>query len=79
MDSSSPAQFELLVALAEGIGYKNEGRRVLKVNAQGCSKKPYEKPALLVYGDIRSMTQARSFAAGNLDGKMAFKMNLKTG
>jgi hypothetical protein len=48
------------------------------VNAQGCSKKPYEKPVLMVYGDIRSMTQARSFAAGNLDGKMAFKMNLKT-
>ena len=68
-----------MVALAEGIGYKNEGRRVLKVNAQACSKKPYEKPVLLVYGDIRSMTQARSFTASRLDGKMAFKMNLKTG
>jgi hypothetical protein len=79
VDSSSPAEFELLVALAEGIGYKNEGRRVLKVNAQGCSKKPYEKPVLMVYGDIRSMTQSRSFTASKLDGMMLSGMNLKTG
>jgi len=32
----------------------------------------------MVYGDIRSMTQARSFAGMNSDGKMAFKMTLKT-
>ena len=51
----------------------------MKANAQACGKKPYEKPVLLVYGDIRSMTQARSFTASRLDGKMAFKMNLKTG
>ena len=79
MDSSSPAQFELLVALEEGISYKNGGRCVLKPNAQAYEKKPYEKPVLRVYGDIRTMTQARSFAAGNLDGKMVFKMLLKTG
>jgi hypothetical protein len=67
-----------LVALAEGIGYKNGERRVLKTNAQVCGKRPYEKPVLMVYGDIRSMTQARSFTASTLDGGMAFKMNLKT-
>jgi len=79
MDSSPAAQFELLVALAEGIRYKNEGRSVLNVNTQGRGKKLYAKPVLRVYGDIRTMTQARSFAAGNLDGKMVFKMLLKTG
>ena len=68
-----------MVALAEGIGYKNGERHLLKANAQVCGKRPYEKPVLRVYGDIRSMTQARSFTAANLDGKMAFKMNLKTG
>ena len=52
---------------------------MLKANAQAYEKKPYEKPVLRVYGDIRTMTQARSFAAGNLDGKMVFKMLLKTG
>ena len=78
MDSSPAAQFELLVALAEGIGYKNGGRCVLKVNPQGCGKKPYEKPVLSVYGDIRTLTQSRSFMAGNLDGGMVFKMALKT-
>jgi hypothetical protein len=51
----------------------------LKVNAEGRAKKAYEKPVLRVYGDIKTMTQARSFAAGHLDGKMGFKMNLKTG
>jgi hypothetical protein len=50
----------------------------LKANAQEYGKKPYEKPVLRVYGDIRTMTRSRSLAAGQLDGKMAFKMNLKT-
>ena len=68
-----------MVALAKGIGYKNEGRSVLKLNAQGSGKKPYEKPVLRVYGDIRTMTQAHASNAGNTDGKMIFKMNLKTG
>jgi hypothetical protein len=31
-------------------------------------KKPYEKPRLIVYGDIRVMTQAVSTAGGQLDG-----------
>lgn len=77
MDSPSAAQFELLVALAEGIGYKSYGRCVLKANA-GCGKKRYEKPVLRVYGDIRTMTQSTSFKAGMNDGMMIFGMNLKT-
>ena len=79
MDSSSPAQFELLVALAESISYKNDGRCVLKANAEGRGKKAYEKPVLRVYGDIRTMTQSHAANAGNTDGKMFFKMSLKTG
>ena len=31
-------------------------------------KKPYEKPRLIVYGDIRVMTQAVSTMGGQLDG-----------
>ena len=77
MDSSPAAQFELLVALAEGISYKNGGRCVLKANEQ--AKKPYEKPVLRVYGDIRTMTQSHASMAGNTDGMMIFKMFLKTG
>jgi len=79
MDSSSTAEFELLVALAKGIGYKDEGRRVLKVTAQGCGKKPYEKPMLMVYGDIRTMTQSHASTAGNSDGRKIGKRTLKTG
>ena len=79
MDSSPAAQFELLVALAKRISYKNGGRCVLKANAQAYGKKPYEKPVLRVYGDIRTMTQSHASMAGNNDGKMFFKMNLKTG
>jgi hypothetical protein len=51
----------------------------LKPNAEGCGKKSYEKPVLKVYGDIHTMTQAHASTAGNADGKMIFKMNLKTG
>ena len=79
MDSSPAAQFELLVALAKGISYKNGGRCVLKANAQTYEKKPYEKPVLRVYGDIRTMTQARSFMGGHNDGQKLFGKNLKTG
>ena len=79
MDPPSPAQFELLVALAEGISYKNGGRCVLKPNAQAYEKKPYEKPVLRVYGDIRTMTQSHASMFGNTDGMMIFKMSLKTG
>jgi len=68
-----------LVALAKGIGYKNGGRSVLKAHAQWCGKKSYEKPVLRVYGDIRTMTQAHATIRGNSDGKMFFKMTLKTG
>jgi hypothetical protein len=51
----------------------------LKPNAQAYEKKPYEKPVLRVYGDIRTMTQAHASNRGNTDGKKFFKMNLKTG
>jgi hypothetical protein len=51
----------------------------LKPNAEWCGKKAYQKPVLKVYGDIRTMTQARASTAGNTDGMMVFKMNLKTG
>jgi hypothetical protein len=79
MDSSPAAQFELLVALAKGISYKNGGRCVLKANAQASEKKPYEKPVLRVYGDIRTMTQAHVAGKGNKDGIVFARMNLKTG
>jgi len=52
---------------------------VLKANAQTYEKKPYEKPVLRVYGDIRTMTQARSFMGGHNDGQKLFGKNLKTG
>ena len=51
----------------------------MRANAQAYEKKPYEKPVLRVYGDIRSMTQARAATVGHTDGKMIFKMTLKTG
>jgi hypothetical protein len=58
MDSSEAAQSELLVAVERGIGYKGRGSRVLKPKAEGIGKKPYQKPTLRKYGDIRTMTQA---------------------
>jgi len=39
----------------------------LKDNAQGCAKKPYEKPVLRAYGDIRMMTQTSRVQMGNMD------------
>lgn len=33
-----------------------------------CNKKSYEAPRLIVYGDIRVITQAVNMAAGALDG-----------
>ena len=60
LDSPPAAQSELLVAVQGGIGYKDAGRGVLKPNAQGSGKKPYQKPSLRVYGDIRAMTQTTS-------------------
>jgi len=51
----------------------------LKANEQAYKKKPYEKPVLRVYGDIRTMTQSHASNRGNADGKMFFKMSLKTG
>jgi hypothetical protein len=34
------------------------------------NKKPYEKPRLIVYGDIRAMTHAGTVMAGQLDGSI---------
>ena len=41
----------------------------MKANLQGPVKKPYEKPKLRVYGDIRAMTQATTSTAKHRDGK----------
>ena len=49
------------------------------MNTQERGKKLYEKPVLIVYGDIRTMTQSHASMAGNIDGMMIFKMSLKTG
>ena len=59
MDTSPATEFELLVAVERGIRYKCTGSCVvvLKNNAAGVVKKPYQKPTLRVYGDVRSMTQ----------------------
>jgi len=78
MDSSAAAQSELLVALAESIGYKCSGRRVLKANGEGSSKKQYEKPLLRIYGDVRRMTEAVASTHMHRDGKMSGFTNLKT-
>jgi len=56
MDSPPAIQPELLVAVERGIGYKDGGSGVVKPNAQGSVKKPYQKPTLRVYGDIGAMT-----------------------
>jgi hypothetical protein len=63
MDSSSAAQSELLVAVNGAIKYKREGTGVLKPRVEGFVKKPYQKPKLRVYGDIRTLTM------GNISGK----------
>ena len=79
MDSSTAAQSELVVAVKGDIEYKSEGSCVLKTDARGAvKKKPYEKPNLRVYGDIRMMTQAVASTRMHRDGKSAFGMNLKT-
>jgi hypothetical protein len=50
----------------------------LKANLQGSGKKPYEKPKLRVYGDIRAMTQSVTSARNMADGKKFLGMVLKT-
>jgi hypothetical protein len=77
MDSSSAAQSELLVAVNGAIEYKREGMGVLIPSVEGFVKKPYQKPKLRVYGDIRSMTMGNS--GGKLpDGKVRGPKVLKT-
>jgi hypothetical protein len=69
MDSSSACQSELLVAVNGAIEYKREGTGVLKPSVEGFVKKPYQKPKLRVYGDIRTMTMA-NVAGMKSDHKM---------
>ena len=40
---------------------------VLKPSALAPKKKPYQKPSLRVYGDIRTMTQAANHQQGTTD------------
>jgi len=44
-----------------------ERRSILKTNEQVPAKKPYEKPTLRVYGNVRAMTQHSGFTKGNYD------------
>jgi hypothetical protein len=46
---------------------------VVKTTAQGSVKKPYEKPLLRVYGDVRTMTGT------SMIGRMGDKRGMKTG
>ena len=41
----------------------------MKTNEQVPAKKPYEKPTLRVYGNVRAMTQSVSKKAGRYDTK----------
>ena len=47
----------------------------MKINVEPSAKKPYEKPILRAYGDIRMMTQASRVQKGNADkfGKIGRK------
>jgi hypothetical protein len=67
MDASLVTQSELPDAAEDGSGYKDYSRINLKTKAQGCGKKPYQKPNFRVYGDIRTMTQA-SMVGSRSDG-----------
>lgn len=46
-----------------------ERRSILKTNEQVPAKKPYEKPTLRIYGNVRVMTQSVSTKAGKYDTK----------
>ena len=78
LDPSAAAQSELLVAVNGAIEYKREGMGVLKPRVEGFVKKPYQKPKLRVYGDIRTMTMA-NVAGKKLDHKMLGPIQGKTG
>jgi hypothetical protein len=45
---------------------------VVTTTAQGSAKKPYEKPLLRVYGDVRAMTESSMKGTGRVD-KRGFK------
>jgi hypothetical protein len=60
------------------MSYKGRGRSVVRDSVQGVPKRPYQKPRLRVYGDLRTMTM------GNVTGKKSDGMRigpklLKTG
>jgi hypothetical protein len=57
LDSPTAYQSRLLVAVEIGIRYKGSGITFVKLDAKTTEKKPYQKPRLRVYGDIRTMTQ----------------------
>ena len=67
MDSSPAAQSGFLVAIESFIRYKSVRTRVVKTTTQGSVKKPYEKPLLRVYGDVRTMTKSSKKANGRTD------------
>lgn len=41
---------------------------MVKPKTPGCDKKPYQKPTLRMYGDIRTMTQSTGKASSKADG-----------
>ena len=51
---------------------------VLNDSVQASVKKPYQKPKLRVYGDIRAMTQSTNSMAQKSDGIKLFMTPLKT-
>jgi hypothetical protein len=51
---------------------------VLNDSVQASVKKPYQKPKLRVYGDIRAMTQSVNSMGMNSDGVKLFMTVLKT-
>jgi hypothetical protein len=50
----------------------------LSANLKGPVKKPYQKPKLSVYGDIRTMTQSVASSMNMVDGQVLFGKLLKT-
>jgi hypothetical protein len=60
------------------MSYKGQGRSVVRDSVQGVPKRPYQKPRLMVYGDIRTMTMG-NVSGKKADGKKIGPKVLKTG
>jgi hypothetical protein len=60
------------------MSYKGQGRSVVRDSVQGVPKRPYQKPRLMVYGDIRTMTMG-NIAGKKTDHKMVGPVTGKTG